>query len=836
MNISHLRPSQIMEKAYEGLLACEHHSVSNFHRDTSGLVGGSSILRNLSTCAAQAIAGRAFADREGKSRGNRADYLNWDRSDFFRFESAINAIAGGNAFFLLKYCNVPLPESAVCRQAVPVAPAPEYSSYSVKFRTWMLDAIAELQKIEAVDCKLMPMKHEYKVKKYTKSFRIRKFQVILLILCHYNCLGQFEKEQVYLHLDKYECWAGDSIYFRAYVNNRGMRSSLSTNLHVDLWTENGLLRYRGLFPIFSGISVGNIRVPDSLLTGNYILRAFTTQQTNFDTSNFFMVPLAVYNKDKPSKPPHKIRIMPVNTAATVNLRNMRANATRYKDSIAVLLDMDTSCATRKFTVIHPFTSDSGEFAQVILTPTHASRYVVFKIDTSKEVENILIKEDSVLISRIYLNLKEVKRDALVKINADTLDHSAGGYNSWEVNVLDTLQWISSASVTPADRSVSCPINIYSLTESRAERLLPSMAKLDTSLITITARVRKKYSNKIIKDPFSRTIAVTGIKDTTYLFLRNVEQDDNGTFKLDSLLFYGKIKMQFRLNKREDGSNDNIKIELNRERLPTFDTIFYQESWYDDSSNTSVDTVYRDSEILKYELAKVKTLQSVIVKHYKSPREELDSRYAEGPLLEPMAFSFDVRTETRFNNISDFLRQQFGGQFNGGYASNDTPKDLHGEPIMFYLDGQLQPWWMIFDIDFKRLAYIKGGTLTGFQETPFERFQMGQDVASRFTYDSGGKKGGFGVPVSNDPYVIGIYTRKGNDWRSMPSDVNSLVVTGYDEPWKFGQDRITLFWNPLIVGNRFRMSFKNNQEIKGFRVVVEGINQKGEVVHHEQIIQ
>jgi hypothetical protein len=360
-------------------------------------------------------------------------------------------------------------------------------------------------------------------------------------------------------------------------------------------------------------------------------------------------------------------------------------------------------------------------------------------------------------------------------------------------------------------------------------------RLDTSLITFTGRVRKKYSKKLIKDEFSRTISINGIKDTTYVFLRNITQDDQGRFKLDSLLFYGKIRMQFRVNKMEDGSNDNIRMELDQYMPPRFDTSQYQSTWNEDSTHISVDTVYTEDESKKYDMSKVKTLKTVVVKHYKAPREELDKRYTEGPLSEPMALSFDIRTETRYNNIGDFLRASFGVDFNGGYSSSDTPKDHNQEPIMFYVDGNLQPWWMVEGVDFKRLAYIKGGTLTGFQETPFERFQMGKDVASRFSYDTG-KSGGLGVPVQHDPFVIGIYTRKDKDWRTMPSDVNSVEVKGYDELWRFDGDRLTLYWNPIVVGNKFRIRFNNNQDARSFRIVVEGINTRGQLVHKEQILE
>jgi hypothetical protein len=659
--------------------------------------------------------------------------------------------------------------------------------------------------------------------------------ILLLTPFCYNCEAQSEREQVYLHLDKYQCWSGDSIYFRGYINYRGFRSTLSTNLYVDLWTENGVLQYRGLFPIVDGLGIGNFKVPDSLGTENYVLRAFTLQQTNFDTSNLFTVPIAVYNKDKPSKPVLKSRYQPVNHVTYSSLQYLRMNVTKYRDSLAVFLDMDTDCVARNFTVIHPFAVDSGEFGNVTLTPNHSSRYSIFKIDTSKEIETILIKEDSNFISKSYVNLKGLKRDNLIKINADTFDISTDGYNSWEFNLPDTLQWISSVSVTPADRSMSPPVNIYSLKDTRTENLLVPIKQLDTSLITFTGKVMKRYSNKLIKDPFSRILSVTGIKDTTYVFIRNIDQDDHGNFRLDSLLFYGKIRMQFRLNKMEDGSNDNVRLELKRYIPPQFDTSAYQQTWSDDSTKLSVDTVYTEDETHKYDLMKVKTLKTVIVKHFKSPREELDKRYTSGPLMEPLQLSFDIRTETRYSNISDFLRQNFGMDFQGGFSSSDTPKDHNGEPVMFYLDGNLQPWWMIYDVDFKRLAYVKGGTLTGFQETPFERFQMGKDVASRFSYDTGGNSGGLGVPVSHDPYLIGIYTRKDKDWRTMPSDVNSVEVKGYEELTRFTRDRLTLFWDPIVVGNKFRIRFNNNQDTRSFRVVVEGINQRGQVIHREQIL-
>src|SRR5579859_5307589 len=189
---------------------------------------------------------------------------------------------------------------------------------------------------------------------------ITLFSLFLTLFC-FKCQAQREREQVYLHLDKYRCWPGDTIYFRGYINYGGLRSTISTNLYIDLWTETGMLQYRGLFPIVDGLGIGNFKVPDSLGTGNYVLRAFTLQQTNFDTSKLFTLPIAVYNKDKPAKPVSKSRYQPVNHATYANLQYLRMNVTKYRDSLAVFLEMDTDCVARNFTVIHPFAVDSGEY-------------------------------------------------------------------------------------------------------------------------------------------------------------------------------------------------------------------------------------------------------------------------------------------------------------------------------------------------------------------------------------------------------------------------------------------------------------------------------------------
>lgn len=654
----------------------------------------------------------------------------------------------------------------------------------------------------------------------------------ILVLLTYSSMaqGHMEREQVYLHLDKYQCWAGDTVYFRGYINWNGVRSRLSTNLYFDLSTESGIPIYKGIAPIIKGIGIGNIKIPDTIATGNYVLRAFTLEQLNVDTSNFLPIPIAVYNKNKPGKPLLKRRIPPSDIVSFTNIDFASITVRIIKDSLAVSLDMDTTCADRNFFIFHPFNSDSGVYAKVTLTARSPSKYVKFPYDSNKTVENILIKEDSHFVSRTYLKMKSI--DVPISVRTDTLDTAPYGYNSWDIEIPDSVQYISSVSVVPKDRSISPPITITSLMDSRTENFTTPVKELDTSLITFTGLVRTKYSNKRIKNVFSKSLSITGVKDTTYVFLRNVDQDDQGNFKLDSLRFYGKIKMQFRIYKsgEEDGQNDNLRLELSHRRLPALDTLAYQAQWEDDSAKIAVDTTYSAKETATYDLSKVKTLKAVVVKHYKSASDELNAKYSTGPYSEPMALSFDVRTETRWVDMGSFLRQNMG--MSGGFSSTDTPQ-YPGHPVHFFVNDEVQQWWMVYGMDFRTLAYVKGGELTGYQQTPFERFQNGENVASRFSYSG---SGALKVPTDSSPFNVMIYTRKGTDWRSFPTDVNSVEVKGYDSLINFSHDRLTLYWNPIILTNQFRVRFTNGEYANGYRLVIEGINTNGKVIHQEKIIE
>lgn len=97
------------------------------------------------------------------------------------------------------------------------------------------------------------------------------------------------QEKVFLHLDKPYYVAGDTLWFKAYLQDAATHKidSASRVLYVDLLNleTNQLIRHLSI-PVL-GTGMGSIALSDSLVQGNYTLRAYTNYMRNFSEEFFF---------------------------------------------------------------------------------------------------------------------------------------------------------------------------------------------------------------------------------------------------------------------------------------------------------------------------------------------------------------------------------------------------------------------------------------------------------------------------------------------------------------------------------------------------------------------
>ena len=96
-------------------------------------------------------------------------------------------------------------------------------------------------------------------------------------------------EKVYLHTDRTYYYPGNDIWFKAYLIDAYDRSlsDLSRNLHVELISPSGGIISDRIIRLDGGLGNGDFRLPDSLSSGRYRLRAYTNYMRNFSDQIFF---------------------------------------------------------------------------------------------------------------------------------------------------------------------------------------------------------------------------------------------------------------------------------------------------------------------------------------------------------------------------------------------------------------------------------------------------------------------------------------------------------------------------------------------------------------------
>jgi hypothetical protein len=105
------------------------------------------------------------------------------------------------------------------------------------------------------------------------------------------------QEKVYLQMDKPYYAIGDTIWFKAYtvIARKHQLSALSGVLNVDLIDDRDSLTKSIKLPITSGLTWGDITLPDSLPEGNYHIRAYTNWMRNAGEAYFFNKAITIVN-------------------------------------------------------------------------------------------------------------------------------------------------------------------------------------------------------------------------------------------------------------------------------------------------------------------------------------------------------------------------------------------------------------------------------------------------------------------------------------------------------------------------------------------------------------
>ncbi|MBX2958223.1 MAG: TonB-dependent receptor plug domain-containing protein [Cyclobacteriaceae bacterium] len=128
------------------------------------------------------------------------------------------------------------------------------------------------------------------------SFRYNSFfDLVATTLKRYT--EEYPQEKIYLHIDKPYYTAGEIIWLKAYLvaGSHHEPSTFSKAILVDLINQDGQLTFEIKLSADLGFAEGQINLPDTLHSGNYALRAYTSWMRNFNNAFFFEKEIKIWN-------------------------------------------------------------------------------------------------------------------------------------------------------------------------------------------------------------------------------------------------------------------------------------------------------------------------------------------------------------------------------------------------------------------------------------------------------------------------------------------------------------------------------------------------------------
>ncbi|MGG9963292.1 hypothetical protein [Ferruginibacter sp. SUN106] len=360
--------------------------------------------------------------------------------------------------------------------------------------------------------------------------------------------------------------------------------------------------------------------------------------------------------------------------------------------------------------------------------------------------------------------------------------------------------------------------------------MPELKYPQDNYLSIYGQVGNAALQKIDSAEIVNLIVKT--KDSTQNFYFT-KPDADGLIKQTGLLFYDSAKVQYSFNKNKV-LNPQITFSTSNYTYPQPATINNAIIFL--KPDTTGTTVNQQASVFGYyvkdnaikQFNKEKTMQAVLVKsggwhNWKNdPMFKMDEKYTT--MFKGMGattWSIDVLHDEMADAKQDIYNYMIGKipgliiEYKGGGKS-------FGKTLIFVNESEIDNQ-ILETINLDAIAYIKV-----YDHTPWRQ----------------------GLPQS-----ICIYLKKGDDLidrRPKDTDLKSVKIPGYSPVKEFyapdysqsnttGTDaRTTLLWLPYIVtdatNQKVPVTFYNNDFTKKIRIVLEGFNDEGKLIHVEKIIE
>ena len=350
---------------------------------------------------------------------------------------------------------------------------------------------------------------------------------------------------------------------------------------------------------------------------------------------------------------------------------------------------------------------------------------------------------------------------------------------------------------------------------------PTHFLMDTSYMNLLGKIEHITDSKIKKAALMNLILLSKDSSKQMLFLPLLP---DGTFTQNNIMFFDTTKVFYKLNGTGLSIRSNVIIQTNLLKADPKRILYTTHILIDTTGSARM--IYFANEQKKAELLKLQTTLKEVIVHskVKSRIQELNDQYTSGMFSFGDGYSFDMTEQVNGQDVLSYLQGRVAGLTINNLNSSNPIVTWRGSNTSFYMNEFQVNADEINMISISDIAFIK------VFRPPF----------------FGGFGGGGGA--------IAVYLKKGADAYRSARGLDFIMVPGYAPIREFyspnyaeqqvnfnTQDtRNTLLWNPVIRtdsdNRKVKIIFYNNDFSKSFRVVLEGMDSDGKMLHYSKFFQ
>lgn len=343
-------------------------------------------------------------------------------------------------------------------------------------------------------------------------------------------------------------------------------------------------------------------------------------------------------------------------------------------------------------------------------------------------------------------------------------------------------------------------------------------------LSISGKVTGIKANGFKPGTYATIFVETPDKSTVMLPL---QVSENAAFFRDGLIYYGDAKLYFKFQDKNLASN-KVKLSVNNGLVQNYPYPFIKPT-PDTAIATNIPAMQLSKRVQDYmlQLKNTRQLKEVQIKGKAvSMKEKVDKVYTSGVFKDGISTNILVGDDPRATNYGS-LFQYLQGKIPGIRISNP----LGGEPSVVWRNDPVSFFLNNF-----------ASSLADIRSTPM----MEVDYIKIYDPSMGGAFGAYGG-------VISVYTKRGKGFIYDEKNNKTLSLAGYTPVTDFFSPdyatavtvtgkpdlRTTLYWEPNIVLDKdkheYLIKFYNNDITRKFKIVLEGMNFDGKLVHLEKVL-